>query len=177
VVGHFGTYGPPIVGLLGPALRALLDRRPDLRVLLLGARGERWRDELTAGRPEWADRVTAPGPLPAEAVAESLRGCDLVLQPYPDGASSRRGSLMAALANGVPVVTTVGALSEPVWSEGAVAAVPAGDPDRLAGLALDLLSDPSRLMQLGRAGRRIYENQFAIERTVAVLLADGPDRR
>jgi glycosyltransferase involved in cell wall biosynthesis len=84
---------------------------------------------------------------------------------------------MAALANGVPVVTTLGALSEPVWSDGAVAAVPVGDPDRLVGLALDLLSDPARAAELGRAGRRTYENQFAIERTVATLLADEPDLR
>jgi glycosyltransferase involved in cell wall biosynthesis len=115
--------------------------------------------------------VTATGPLPAAEVAECLRACDLVVQPYPDGASTRRGSLMAALANGVPVVTTVGALSEPVWAGGAVAAVPAGDPERLADRALELLGRPERLRDLSAAGRRLYEEQFAIERTVATLLA------
>jgi glycosyltransferase involved in cell wall biosynthesis len=172
VVGHFGTYSPLITDLLGPALRAMLKRRADVRVLLLGAGGEKWCGELSSGE---SDRVAATGPLPANAVAEYLRACDLVVQPYPDGASSRRTSLMAALANGVPVVTTLGVLSEPIWSGGSVAAVPVGDPKRLAGRVSELLSQPERLAELGAAGRRLYEEQFAIERTVAALLTeDGP---
>ncbi len=174
VVGHFGTYGRPITGLLEPVLREVLARRPGARVLLLGRGGERWRDGLTAGRPDWAARVTATGGVPAAAVAECLRACDLAVQPYPDGASARRTTLMAALANGVPVVTTVGPLSEPVWADGAVAAAPADDPGRLAALVVELLDRPDRLAELGAAARRTYESQFAIERTVAVLLADPP---
>ena len=81
---------------------------------------------------------------------------------------------MAALANGVPVVTTLGHLSEPIWTGGPVAAVPAGDPGRLAALAVELLDHPDRLAELGAAGRRIYEKQFSIQRTVAALLADPP---
>jgi glycosyltransferase involved in cell wall biosynthesis len=167
VVGHFGTYGSLVTDLLGPALRALWKRRADVRVLLLGAGGERWRGELAGDRP---DRVTATGPLPAMEVAEHLQACDLVIQPYPDGASTRRGSLMAALANGVPVVTTLGALSEPIWP-GAVAAVPVGAPERLADRTLELLGQPERLAELGAAGRKLYADRFAIERTVAALLS------
>jgi glycosyltransferase involved in cell wall biosynthesis len=173
VVGHFGTYSPLITDLLGPALRALMKRRADVRVLLLGTGGERWRGDWAG---DHADRVIATGSLPADEVAEHLRACDLVIQPYPDGASSRRTSLMAALANGVPAVTTLGSSSEPVWSGGAVAAVPVGDPDRLAGRTLELLDQPGRRAELGAAGRRTYEEQFAVERTVAVLLGDPPVR-
>ena len=43
--------------------------------------------------------------------------CDLLVQPYPDGISSRRTSAMAGLALGVPVVTTTGHLTEPLWAE------------------------------------------------------------
>jgi glycosyltransferase involved in cell wall biosynthesis len=170
VACHFGTYGPWITRTLAPVLRELLGRRPDIRVLLLGAGGDRWRGELADGRADWHDRVIAPGPLPGPAIAEYLRACDLVLQPYPDGASGRRTTLMAALANGVPVVTTLGALSEPVWAAGAVAAASADDADRLARLALDLLDRPGRLAELGPAGRRLYEDRFAIRHTVAALL-------
>jgi glycosyltransferase involved in cell wall biosynthesis len=171
LVGHFGTYGPLIVALLGPVLRALFDRRPDVRAVLLGSGGERWRAGFVADRPDLAPRVVAPGALPALSVAEYLRACDLAVQPYPDGASTRRSSLMAALANAVPVVTNLGALSEPVWASGPVATAPA---DRLADLAADLLDQSGRRSELGAAGRRIYENQFSIGRTVAALLADSP---
>jgi glycosyltransferase involved in cell wall biosynthesis len=170
VICHFGTYGPSVTQSLAPVLRALLGRRPDIRVLLLGSGGDRWRGELADGRADWPARIIAPGPLPASAVAEYLRASDLVLQPYPDGASGRRTTLMAALANGVPVVTTVGFLSEPVWADGAVAAAPAGASDQLARLALDLLDFPDRRAELGRAGRRLYEDKFAIRHTIAALL-------
>ncbi|MHB1559259.1 MAG: glycosyltransferase family 4 protein [Isosphaeraceae bacterium] len=170
VVGHFGTYGSLLTRDLGPIMRELLGRRADVRVLLLGAGGDRWRGELAGGREGWDGRVIAPGALPGPAIAEYLRACDLVVQPYPDGASSRRGSLMAALANGVPVVTTIGALSEPLWSEGATAAAAAGDVDRIVGLAVELLDRPERLAELGQAGRRLYEDRFDLRHTVAALL-------
>jgi glycosyltransferase involved in cell wall biosynthesis len=170
IVGHFGTYGAIITPSLAPALGAILSRRPDVRVLLLGAGGDRWRETWLRDHPDWADRVIATGSLPGEIVAEYLQVCDVVLQPYPDGASSRRTSLMAALANGVPVATTRGTLSEPIWSAGAVAAACAGQPGQLAQLALDLLDRPEKRRELGQAGRRLYEEQFAIGRTVAALL-------
>jgi len=167
---HFGTYGPSVTGELGPVLRELLSRRPDVRVLLLGAGGDRWRAELAGARPDWHARIVAPGSLPASLIAEYLRACDLVIQPYPDGASGRRTSLMAALANGVPVLTTIGVLSEPVWADGAVASAPAGDPGRLARLALDLLDRPDRVAELGLAGHRLYQDHFALRHTIAALL-------
>jgi glycosyltransferase involved in cell wall biosynthesis len=170
VVGHFGTYGPSITRTLAPALRDLLGQRPDVRVLLLGSGGDGWRSALAAGNAGWVDRVDAPGALPAPAIAESLRACDLVLQPYPDGASGRRTTLMAALANGVPVVTTVGALSEPVWNEGAVAVGPAGDSAHLTRHVLELLDSPDRRAALGRAGRKLYEDRFALRHTIVALL-------
>jgi hypothetical protein len=170
VVGHFGTYGPSVTRALAPVLRELLGRRPDVHVLLLGTGGDRWRDALADGREDWTARIIAPGPLPGAAISEYLRACDLVLQPYPDGASGRRTTLMAALANGVPVVTTLGFLSEPVWGEGAVAVAPAGDTGQLIRLALELLDRPDRLAQLGRASRRLYEERFATRHTIAALL-------
>jgi glycosyltransferase involved in cell wall biosynthesis len=170
VACHFGTYGPSVTQVLGPVACELLNRRSDVRVLLLGAGGERCRGELTGERVEWHTRVIAPGPLPASLIAEYLRASDLVIQPYPDGASSRRGTLMAALANGMPVVTTIGPLSEPIWSKGAVAVAPAGDAGRLAQLVLELLNCPDRLAELGRTARQLYEVRFDIRHTVNALL-------
>ena len=171
VVGHFGTYAAPITSTLAPALAAILYRRPDARAVLLGSGGERWRDELVADGPHWSARVVALGPLPAPAVAEYLLTCDLMIQPYPDGASTRRTTLMASLANGVPVLTTLGPLSESVWADGSVATAPA---ERLAEAAVGLLDRPAVLQELGRAGRRLYDERFAIGRTIDVLLQEAP---
>jgi hypothetical protein len=170
VACHFGSYGPSVTRTLGPLVRELLDRRHDVRVLLLGAGGDRWRAQMAGGRADWLARVVAPGLLPAPLISEYLRACDLVIQPYPDGASGRRSTLMAALANGVPTVTTIGVLSEPLWADGAVAAAPAGDLDGLSRLVLDLLDQPERLAELGPAGQRLYHDHFALRHTVTALL-------
>ena len=165
VVGHFGTYGRDVTRLLGPVLRTLLEHRPDMRVLLLGVGGERWAEQF---REE--QRVRATGPLHAGELAEYLRVCDLMIQPYPDGVSSRRTSVMAALANSVPVITTLGIFSEQIGWSRAVAAVPECDAELLAERALKLLTQPAQLRDLGAAGCQLYQTRFALERTVATLL-------
>jgi glycosyltransferase involved in cell wall biosynthesis len=170
LVGHFGTFAPPITALLAPAVSALLELRPDVRVLLIGRQSDRYRAELP---PALADRVSATGDLPPGAVAAHLRACDLVLQPYPDGVSARRGSVMASIANGVPVVTNLGPLSEPLWPGGAVAAAPDPDPAAIARLAARLLAGPAVLANLGRRGAALYRGTFALERTIARLRGEA----
>ena len=172
VIGHFGTYGTLITSILGPALSAILDRRPNTKAVLVGAGGERWRDELITVWPHLSSRIVALGTLPAPAVAKYLMACDLMIQPYPDGASSRRTTLMAPISNGVPVLTTLGPLSESVWSEGSVAVAPAG---QMAEAAIWLLDHPAELRELGKAGRQLYDERFTIGRTIAILLLETPN--
>ena len=93
------------------------------------------------------------------------------MQPYPDGVSSRRTTVMAGLAHGRPVATTAGPLTEPVWSEtGAVALAPVAEPGGLARLAEALLADPEARDRLAAAARLTYEQIFSLERTVVALL-------
>jgi glycosyltransferase involved in cell wall biosynthesis len=42
----------------------------------------------------------------ASDVADALRAMDCVVSPFIDGVSTRRGSVIAALNNGIPVATT-----------------------------------------------------------------------
>jgi glycosyltransferase involved in cell wall biosynthesis len=53
-----------------------------------------------------ADAVQWTGRLDDADVAVALNACDILLMPYEDGASLRRGTLMAGLANGCAIVTT-----------------------------------------------------------------------
>jgi glycosyltransferase involved in cell wall biosynthesis len=52
------------------------------------------------------DAVQWTGRLDDNGVAEALNICDVLFMPYEDGASLRRGTLMAGLANGCAIVTT-----------------------------------------------------------------------
>ena len=169
VVGHFGTYGRAVTALLEPALAELLAREADVRIRLLGAGGDHWRDGFVARHPGVGGRVTASGRLTPDEVAAHLRACDLVVQPFPDGVSSRRSSVMAALANAVPVVATTGRLTESLWCD-AVALTPVGRAADLVDVVSALLGDAARREALGRAGARAYEEHFTIARTVVALV-------
>ncbi len=51
-------------------------------------------------------RVLWTGYTPPESVTANFLASDVCVLPYRDGASYRRGTLMAALAHGMPIVTT-----------------------------------------------------------------------
>lgn len=170
VVGHFGTYESHVRRTIDALTHGLLARDPRVVVLLMGRDSDRVARALVDADPSLAGRVSGTGRLDASALSTTLQACDLVVQPYPDGASSRRGTLMAALSHGVPVVTTDGRLSEPIWREsGAVRLVPAGDPDALLEAVAALCGDASDRTRLAREGRALYEARFDITYTLRAL--------
>ena len=152
-------------------LGAMLPAIPDATVLLIGRNSERLKQRYSETYPEHARRVAATGEIAATEVGHQLQACDFVVQPYPDGATTRRTSLMASLACGVPTVTTIGVLSEPVWraAREAIELAPAGDVSSIVDRCRRLANDPVRRAALGVAGRAFYERNFTIERTVRTL--------
>ena len=68
------------------------------------------------------------------------------------------------------MLTTTGALTEPVWSEtGAVALEPAGDTPALVRTARALLADGGRRSTLAARGARTYAERFALTHTIDTL--------
>jgi glycosyltransferase involved in cell wall biosynthesis len=175
VVGHFGTFGPSYRHLLAAALPPLLEDRPDRVGLLIGRGGGPFAAELAAAHPGLAGRLVATGGLAPEAASLHLQACDVLVQPYDDGVSTRRGSAMAGLAHGRPIATTRGRHTDPTWSAaGCVSLVAPDDPAALARAAEALLADPDARDRLGAAARAAYDRHFALERTIEAMLA--PDR-
>lgn len=174
IVGHFGTYGGHVGRSLEPAVVALCRSRADVRVLLVGRANVAWRDGVASRHPAIAGQLVCAEATSPGDISRTLQACDLLVQPYPDGVSGRRTSVMAGLANGVAVVTNAGALTEPAWSASGLAVVPTAD---LVRAAHDLLDDPARRAAVADAGQRYYEAHFAVGRTLRALLAvDDPAR-
>ncbi|MET0626297.1 MAG: glycosyltransferase [Pyrinomonadaceae bacterium] len=171
LVGHFGTYGELIAGRLRRLLpRLLSDEETECAVLLLGRGGDAMRESLVRECPRLANRIHAAGTLAPEALSRHLAACDLLVQPFPDGVSARRTSVMAGLAHGLAVVTSVGALTEELWEEsGAVALAPAGDDGAMLDEVRRLLASAEARARLGAAARELYRERFDLSHTVASL--------
>jgi glycosyltransferase involved in cell wall biosynthesis len=170
VVGHFGTFGALIADRLAAILPPLLQGRPDRLALLIGREGGRFAEAMQVRYPQLRRQFRATGALAEEEVASHLLACDLLVQPYPDGATTRRGSLMAGLALGLPCITTLGLVSEPFWqSSGAVALAPAGADQAMVSCTETMLAEPDLRRSLGERAARLYRERFSLERTIAVL--------
>jgi len=168
---HFGTYGEMIAPMLDVALEALIARRPDARIALLGMGGPEHAARLRAADARFRGALYAPGTLGDEGVSVYLQAADAAIQPYPDGADTRRTTLMACLANGVPTVTTRGRFTDALWDAAPLRMEPVDAPARLAGAAVALV-EAGDLERVGRQTREFYRARFAMEHTVARLLAD-----
>ena len=174
IVGHFGTYGDLVTPQLTAAIDAIARRSPDIRFHLIGIDSETFRARLIAEFPRLDGRVSASGALELQDVAAHVAACDVMLQPYPDGISSRRTTAMAGLSLGVPVVTTSGHLTEEFWqTSGAVRISPVGDAARLADDTVALLGDDGERARIAEAARAFYDREFDVRHVVRALMGAG----
>jgi len=103
-------------------------------------------------------------------VAVHLSACDLLVQPFPDGVTTRRTSLMAGLALGVPVVSNRGMLTESFWRD--AEGIPlAASMDGLVAAAEVLARDPNLRRLIGERGAALYREHLSLERSIGVLRA------
>lgn len=170
LIGHFGTFGPAITDLLEPILVKLSQDDAALVFLLMGDQSAQYRDRLIQKHPGLAARVHATGLLPAEELSCHLAACDLLIQPYPDGVSSRRTSFMAGLSHGKPIITTEGELTESLWrgQDGILLAAP-GDSRDFVEKVKHLAGSAAERQRAGASARRLYEQRFATSHIITTL--------
>ncbi|MCX7670777.1 MAG: glycosyltransferase family 4 protein [Anaerolineae bacterium] len=130
------------VGASDPTNRAYLERV------------ERLIAELNLGaQVQWTGFVSN------EEVSANLLAADCAVLPYREGASLRHGSLMAALAHGLPIVSTrppdavreAAGLFPVLQNDKSALLVPAEDPQALAEAVTRVMSDPTLRKQLAQA--------------------------
>lgn len=107
----FGFANPPKgLELLVAAMANLRPSHPELRLLLLSELSDRDPYQRRLLRQLAASGLAAvtlrPGYAPAQETAQRLASADCAVLPFRDGVSLKRGSLLACLAQGLPVVAT-----------------------------------------------------------------------
>src|SRR5262249_14677017 len=100
LIGHFGAYNSYMADVIYKIVPSLLSGEQDVSMLLLGNGSIELREFLIQGQPQLAEKIYATGELPAVEVSKHVSACDVMLQPYEDGVSGRRTSVMTALSHG-----------------------------------------------------------------------------
>lgn len=158
LLSHFGLLNQS-KGLqdLLVAMKILLEQNMDVRLMLIGGTtgsSDRtnvpFANEIRAQVQQLglASRVIETGFLDPEQVTAHLLASDACVLPYRDGASFRRGSLMAALEHGLCTVTTRPAELE--LEDGVnVRLVDAANPVNLARVIGELADDEVARRRIG----------------------------
>lgn len=151
------------------SLAALRDRGIPARLLIIGGEAgssdptnAAYRQEIEAqiARRDLSPLVYTTGFVDEAAVASYLAASHVVVLPFRDGASYRRGSLMAALHYGCPIVTTQPAIAVPPFVDGEnMLLVPPDDAPALTSAIARLYESPGLRERLG-AGAKALAAQF-----------------
>ncbi len=164
---------------IGAALKRASKRVGPVRLVLFG-RGSReaepaLRSDLAGAEVE----IESLGLLAPEQVRQALAGADVLL--FVRGQiSTRRGSAIAGIASGLPIVCYSGA--ETAWpiTEAGILAVPLGDRESLAGALETVLLDGPFRKTLAERSSQAQEKYFSwaaiAERFAAALGAIPPEK-
>jgi glycosyltransferase involved in cell wall biosynthesis len=170
LVGHFGTFGSEVAPMLEAALTQVLNGGSKIAAVCVGSGSEEFVRSLAGAAPMVRGRLQGTGRVSASEAALVLSACDLLLQPYPDGVTTRRTSVMAGLINARAIVATTGHLTESVWADtGAVALAAARDTESFVAAARTLLSRDDDRSALAGRGEKAYRELFALSHTIRTL--------
>ena len=170
VIGHFG-FITPIKGIdtLLDAVAALRDDGLDLRLAFIGGRSNavegsedrEWLTQIDRRVRELglAEMTHFTGYMRDAAVARAIASVDLMCLPFRDGASYRRGSLMAAVNQGSAILTTQPAVDHSSFKHGEnMWLAPPESSAELADAIRQLHADPEQLQQLRDGAERLREH-------------------
>lgn len=147
-------------------LAALADLPPRFKLLIIGGAAPQPEDQRYAAEVHafiaarsLEQRVHITGPCAEADVSGYLLASDLAVLPFLDGASYRRGSLLAALAHGIPTITTMPSkpLNPALADQTHALLVPRAEPAALKAAIERLTADPALQSRIAEGARRLAE--------------------
>jgi glycosyltransferase involved in cell wall biosynthesis len=157
-----GSVGAGEVKQIADAARFAAERIGPLRILVLGRNSEIAQTLFHESLRAAPVQVIVHGLLPAHEITQLLASSDVML--FVRGPlSTRRGSAIAGIACGLPVVARQGWETAPPVAEAGVVLV---EPDETSGFGpalVRVLSDPPFRMLLAERSRQAYLKYFSWE--------------
>ena len=159
LLGYFGAIrGDRRFDAVAALVHATARSGRDVRLLYVGPDVARAREHLGS------NHLIASGWLEPQEAANTLMASDILLAPYVDGASSRRGGFLAGLQLGLATLGNVGALTDVSLAEKSDSAfLLAQDATTFAFVeaGLRLVGDPELRKRLGRGAKALFAERYA----------------
>lgn len=146
--------------IIAEAICFAAKRIPKLRLVAFGRHADSAEAFLREGLRDVAVDVEVSGVLPGEEAARKLFSSDVLL--FVRGPiSSRRGSAIAGIACGLPVIAHAGPETAAPITEAGVVLVSADKKEEWGEALLRVLSDSGYRASLAAQSRRAYEQYFS----------------
>lgn len=163
-VAIFGVTGSPRlqpeVEFIAQVVRQTAEQSGPLRLLVLGRHAQEAEAPLRAALAGTKVELEVHGVLPADEIERRLSEADALLF-VRGGISSRRGSALAGIACGLPVVAYEGSETGPPITDAGVMLSPEGDRNALANNLSRVLSDDVLRNSLRQRGLEAREKYFS----------------
>ena len=172
IVGTYSSFKEPeTISILSEVVVKILTKHPNWVWLALGRYSEEFAEKLREEHPDIANRVQIGGKLQNKALSANLQACDIIFQPYYQGVSTRRTSLMASLYHAMPTVTSRGQRTEEIWKETqCVELIDWEDVDGYAAAIERLARKESLRRDLSQAARLAYDTCFSLDHNLRLLI-------
>ena len=163
------------VATVTAAVRAAANALGPIRLLVIGRNAESAHRALDAALRGSSVSLAVIGVVALDALSRALAEADVML--FVRGhVSSRRGSVIAGLAHGLPVVGYTGAETGPPITEAGVVLVAEGDNSALGIALAHVLGDQAFRQALAARSRAAFSQHFSwevIANRLAERLRDG----
>jgi glycosyltransferase involved in cell wall biosynthesis len=153
-----------------------------IRLVIFGRHSEAGGEDLRAALSAPLAEVRVMGLISAEEIVRVLGASDALLF-VRDAISTRRGSAIAGIACGLPVIAQSGPETAPPITEAGVVLVPAGDDTGFGPALLRILSDQNYRASLAERSRDAQSHYFswgviaaAYARVLNATSADSKER-
>ena len=155
-----GEAGVRETKIILSASRYAAQRLGKLRLSIFGRGAELRETELREGFRDLPVELSVEGVVEPSRVIQKLSVCDVLL--FVRGSiSSRRGSAIAGIACGLPIIAYSGSETAAPITDAGVVLVSPNQPDDLNSALVRVLSDTNYRMDLAARSRAAYQTYFA----------------
>jgi glycosyltransferase involved in cell wall biosynthesis len=155
-----GAAGARETETIVSSVRYAAEHLGKIRLLIFGRHAELREVELRHGLKDSPVELSVEGVVQPNQVVHRLSACDVLL--FVRGPiSSRRGSALAGIACGLPVIAYPGFETAPPITDAGIVLVPPEQPEQLQAALLRILSDRGYREQLAAKSLAAYHAHFA----------------